>query len=214
MTRTGKIARLPKAIREELNQRLENGETGGSLVDWLNGLPEVQAAMKAHFAGAEIREQNLSEWRKGGYMEWLRHREAMALAERLYERAEEMKAKAEEQLPMSEVLSLWLSARYAVATEEIASTGSEEGWKQLRQMCGDVARLRWLDQQDRRLELEDERIDLLCAEVKIEQERWEEEKREMRQESHRKDVANFRPVLTPEERAQRIAEIYGRNWKK
>ncbi len=25
-TRNGKIARLPKAVREELNQRLENGE--------------------------------------------------------------------------------------------------------------------------------------------------------------------------------------------
>ena len=214
MTRTGKIARLPKTIRDELNQRLENGETGGSLADWLNGLPEVQAIMKAHFAGAEIREQNLSEWRKGGYLEWLRHQQAMELAERLYERAEEMKAQAEEQMPMSEVLSLWLAARYAVATEEIASTGSEEGWKQLRQMCGDVARLRRLDQQERRIEQEDERIELQRAEVEIEQERWKEEKEEMRQESRRKDVANFQPVLTDEERAQRIAEIYGRDWRK
>ena len=42
ITRNGKIARLPRAIRDELNCRLADGEIGGRLVDWLNGLPEVQ----------------------------------------------------------------------------------------------------------------------------------------------------------------------------
>ena len=43
MTRNGKIARLPLAIRQQLNQRLQNGELGQELVSWLNQLPEVQA---------------------------------------------------------------------------------------------------------------------------------------------------------------------------
>jgi hypothetical protein len=39
MTRTGKIARLPLAIRWQLNQRLQHGEVGASLLRWLNSLP-------------------------------------------------------------------------------------------------------------------------------------------------------------------------------
>jgi hypothetical protein len=39
MARVGKIARLPLDTREELNRRLANGEVGGSLLWWLNGLP-------------------------------------------------------------------------------------------------------------------------------------------------------------------------------
>ena len=42
MSRTGKIARLPKEIREQLNRRLEDGETGVEVSTWLNGLPECQ----------------------------------------------------------------------------------------------------------------------------------------------------------------------------
>jgi hypothetical protein len=41
MSRTGKIARLPQSLREELNHRLENGELARNLADWLNTLPEV-----------------------------------------------------------------------------------------------------------------------------------------------------------------------------
>jgi hypothetical protein len=32
MTRKGKIGRLPQDLREELNRRLENGESGGPKV--------------------------------------------------------------------------------------------------------------------------------------------------------------------------------------
>ncbi len=43
MTHNGKIARLPLAVRQQLNQRLQNGELAQDLVSWLNRLPEVQA---------------------------------------------------------------------------------------------------------------------------------------------------------------------------
>ncbi len=43
MTRNGRIARLPLAIRRQLNQRLQNGELAQDLLSWLNRLPEVQA---------------------------------------------------------------------------------------------------------------------------------------------------------------------------
>ena len=43
MTRNGKIARLPLAIPQQLNLRLQNGELAQDLLSWLNRLPEVQA---------------------------------------------------------------------------------------------------------------------------------------------------------------------------
>ena len=50
-TRRGKIARLPLAVREELNSRLRNGEPGKDLVLWLNSLPAVQEVLAAQFQG-------------------------------------------------------------------------------------------------------------------------------------------------------------------
>jgi hypothetical protein len=70
-TRRGKIARLPLAIRQELNTRLRNGEEGKQLVLWLNSLPAVQEILVAQFKGKAIAECNLSRWRSGGYADWL-----------------------------------------------------------------------------------------------------------------------------------------------
>lgn len=183
ISRNGKIARLPKAIREQLNRRLEDGETARSLVEWLNGLPEVRALVQGEFGGHAIREQNLSQWKNGGYQDWLRHQEALELAGMLQEQAEEMEARAEGQIPMNEVLSLWLSARYALATREVAAAEGEEAWQLLRQLCGDVAKLRRVEQQQERLvllgqklDLEKERVEVQREAVAIERERWETER--------------------------------------
>jgi hypothetical protein len=70
-TRNGKIGRLPRDIRRELNQRLERSEQSPQLLGWLNALPEVQEIVKNDFAGAPISKQNLSQWRLGGFQEWL-----------------------------------------------------------------------------------------------------------------------------------------------
>jgi len=70
MTRNGKIARLPNAIRNELNERLLDGERAVTLVAWLNGLPQVQAVMREVFEGRPVTEDNLSQWRNGGYLAW------------------------------------------------------------------------------------------------------------------------------------------------
>lgn len=90
LTRVGKIAHLPREIRELLNRRLLDGETGRQLVAWLNSLPEVQAVMHRDFDGRAITEQNLSEWRQGGYREWFNHQEAMLYAQTLAADAREI----------------------------------------------------------------------------------------------------------------------------
>src|SRR5947209_2607605 len=51
MTPTGKIARLPHDIREQLNHRLQDGLKAKPVLAWLNALPEVQATLKTEFDG-------------------------------------------------------------------------------------------------------------------------------------------------------------------
>jgi len=44
-TRRGKIAKLPRDVREQLNRKLAGGAEGDALLDWLNGLPETRAVL-------------------------------------------------------------------------------------------------------------------------------------------------------------------------
>jgi hypothetical protein len=157
-TRNGKIARLPRAVRQELNRRLDDGEQGKKLVIWLNALPEVQAVMAAEFGGKPVREQNLSEWRQRGYPDWVAQQEALEIAERLGEDAAQWDA--EGRAPLTDTLALWLAARYAVATRRVAETGGQEGWRLLREMCGDIVELRKGDHSRERLQIERERLGL------------------------------------------------------
>ena len=80
MKRTGKIARRPHHLRDQLNQRLHNGEPGVDLIQWLNSLPEVQALLAEHFNGVPISPQNLSEWNNGGFLDWLTTQELLEAA--------------------------------------------------------------------------------------------------------------------------------------
>jgi hypothetical protein len=132
----GKIARLPRPIRQELNRRLDEGEPGKKIVAWLNNLPEVQTVMAKEFGGKPIREQNLSEWKKGGYRDWVAQQEALEIAGRLGEDAVEWTG--EGRRPITDTLAHFLVARYAVATRRVVETGGREGWHLLREMCSDI----------------------------------------------------------------------------
>jgi hypothetical protein len=74
----GKIARLPRFVRDQLNERLERSEPGPQLLDWLNRLKEVREVVKRDFAGVPISKQNLSEWSQGGFQEWLARQDLWA----------------------------------------------------------------------------------------------------------------------------------------
>jgi hypothetical protein len=84
-TRVGKIAQLPKEIRDQLNQRLENGKQGPEILKWLNDLPETKKLLAEKFDHQPINKQNLSEWRRGGYEEWLRFQERQLRIQRITE---------------------------------------------------------------------------------------------------------------------------------
>jgi hypothetical protein len=154
-TRNGKLARLPAALRELLNQRLQDGEPGNHLVDWLNALPEVQAVLAAKFGGTPITGPNLSRWKRGGYRDWLADKEARSVAGQMV--AEANAAAGEGAAPLTETLAQWVAARYAVATRRLAAADDEEAWRLLREMCGDVVQLRRRDYAAQRLELDRQR---------------------------------------------------------
>ena len=183
-TRTGKIARLPRSVRDELNRRLDEGEPGKKLVAWLNALPEVQAIVAAEFDGKPIREQNLSEWKQGGYRDWQAQQEALEIAERLSEDAAEWAR--EDRAPLTDTLAHWLAARYAVTTRRVAETGGREGWRLLREMCGDIMELRKGDHSAERLRIDRKRLEL------------------------EKAKSTNGGSLSEEERAQRMREIFKR----
>ena len=161
MTRNGKIARLPRAIREQVNRKLDDGITGVEIVEWLNTLPEAQALMAAEFDGRPIREQNLSEWKAGGYRDWQMRQEALEMVRSLAEEAGELKKAAKEE-PLTEALALWVASRYAVAAKKLAAEGmdGEAHWKLLRAFCSDIVALRQGDHSAENLKLERKRLKL------------------------------------------------------
>lgn len=81
VARMGKIARLPAAIRGEVNRRLHDGEPMYKIVAWLNAQPVVLerlAAMKN--CGKKISESNVSMWRHTGYRDFVARLETAEIA--------------------------------------------------------------------------------------------------------------------------------------
>ena len=190
-------------MREELNRRLEDGEPGNKLVAWLNSLPEVQAVMASEFQGGAVREQSLSEWRKGGYRDWQAQQEALEVAARLRESAKDWSA--DSGMPLTEALALWVAARYAVATGKVADAEGRIDWKLLRELCGDVVELRKGDHSAERLRIEGERLEM----EKVETERRVQE----RIDAVLKDPETKRRLCgcgsKDEQVARRMREIFG-----
>jgi hypothetical protein len=207
MTRKGKIARLPREIREELNRRLEDGAGGESLLDWLNALPAVQSVVAGQFAGVPISKQNLSEWRTGGFAEWQARQEMMADARELAADAAELQAVTGGQL--TDHLATVLGARYASALAGWDGQPGEEfrqKLKVLRGMCQDIVELRRGDHSGARLQMDRERMEQkrekTDAEVVAQFEEWAEIPA----------VKDWicQDWVSPEERRRRLLEIFGR----
>jgi hypothetical protein len=206
MTRTGKIARLPREIRDQLNRRLEQGEPGVRLVPWLNGLPDVQRVLASDFAGRPISEQNLSEWKAGGYRDWLARQETLAQARDLAADASELAQATEGRL--TDHLATVLAARYAAAlvgwNGEL--TGEFRGkLRALHGLCQDIVELRRGDHSGARLNLERDRLER--EREKTEEEVVEHFKRWAKNPEVRDLIGQDR--VSPEERERRLREIFG-----
>jgi hypothetical protein len=85
--RVGKIARLPAQIREEVNQRLHNNEPAAKIIAWLHEQPDVLRVLDELFHEEPVSANNVSEWKRGGYQDWLERRERVGHLKTLSEHA-------------------------------------------------------------------------------------------------------------------------------
>jgi hypothetical protein len=206
MSRNGKIARLPREVRDELNRRLDNGESGVRLVEWLNGLEEARKVLETDFGGRPISEQNMSEWKAGGHRDWQARQEALAQARELAADARELSAATDGRL--TDHLTTVLAARYASALAGWNGEVTEEFGRKLRtlrSLCQDIVELRRGDHSEARLGLERERLER-------EREKTDEEVFE-----HFKGWLKTMPLkdwtaqnaLSPEAKEERLEAIFG-----
>lgn len=148
MTRKGKIARLPQQIREQINFRLQDGEEAKQIADWLNTLPKVQALLKAEFDGQPINENNLSNWKLGGFRDWEEQQESLQAVRRFGADAAALRQAAPGgRLPqptpgaqITDQVALCLAARLAVALGKVTSL-AEDPADQVQCLCHLSSRL-------------------------------------------------------------------------
>ena len=145
----GKIARLPREIRQALNERLLDGEPQSAVLTWLNSLPEVRSRLATDFAGRPITKQNLSEWYAGGYTRWFAHRQLLDGAQQIVENANNVPP------DLTHDISLLLGARLALAAKKAQTTADPATKaKLIFQLCRSVARLRRAEHTRQRVALE------------------------------------------------------------
>lgn len=143
MARNGKIARLPRHIREQLNRRLDDGEQGKKLVEWLNRLDCVQEMLEAEFHGRPINEQNLTEWKQGGFQDWLRHQESCEWMRTVTEEASELTEQAG-LMPVSDRLSPMVSLALGkmIRTAAVDSLSDEKKREEMLNLARELSQLR------------------------------------------------------------------------
>jgi hypothetical protein len=127
-------------------------------VELLNGLPKVQNVLTEEFGGRPISEQNLSEWKQGGFDDWLRHEETRAWVRALADESAEL---AEETGDLS--VADWLSTPLAVALgrwlHELTAgpQNDPERRRALLSIAREVNQLRPGDHEEQSLRIERER---------------------------------------------------------
>ncbi len=178
MQRPGKIARLPRHIREELNQRLDNSAPSKTILEWVNALPEVQTILKAEFEDKPITRQNLSDWeRSPGFRTWRLRRDALEFSEESI--PDELDQSTLEKI--SAKLLRFLQLRYAAVANALPAPAEdpEAELRLLARLCGDLTALRRGDLSAGRLTLEQERLALekSKSDAAKEQEFWQWTKR-------------------------------------
>jgi hypothetical protein len=193
MARNGKIARLPLHIRNELNKRLSDGESGVKLVRWVN--EEVRFYLRDSDESRRLRitEQNLSEWRQGGYQDWLRHEEARQFLKGMAEQAGEMDEAADGKSICDRFGALLAVDMARLAKKFLEQeTDDEKRWVRLKEISKELSRLRrdehramctWIKRQEWEHRRERE-------------ERVEKEERSRKEEQREQIAALFSPSPT------------------
>ncbi len=163
MSRNGKIARLPRHLRVQLNRRLEDGEPGPQALAWLNACPAAQAMLADDFGGRPISEQNLSEWRQGGFREWQRQQVACEHVRRLTDQSEALDEAAEKADLSARLTTVFAVELFKLMERLLEKNGDDEtklGY--LREAMRETRLLRRGDHNATRLRIEMERWERQC----------------------------------------------------
>jgi len=183
MTRTGKIARLPCDLRDELNHRLQDGEPGARILGWLNALPSVAALLAAEFGGVGLNAQNLSNWRQGGYQYWLKQQARRQSVRELTENAAELATDAGG-VDLSHHLSAVLVAELAASARDALAAVADpaERCKRTKDVLDTLIRVR--------------RQDTQAGQLALKRECWEKERRqdEYEQACRRENATRLRQL--------------------
>ena len=82
---------------------------------------QAKAVLKQQFNGLAIDKHNLSEWRLGGYADWLCRQEALETVRSMAEESEELGRVAGPDMRLSEHLDTVLTAQLARTTQVMMS---------------------------------------------------------------------------------------------
>ncbi len=181
-TRNGKIARLPRSIREQLNQRLADGAQARTILPWLHEKPLVKEVLEKQFGGRPVTEDNLSEWRQGGFKDWLQQQEAREALRSMVEEAEAMNDVCDKQSPLDHAVVLATAA--LMRTLKAVGNGADSFKdaalrRELREIAHELTQLR--------------RVESEAKLAQLKQEQWEtEEERQETAETEREMKAMHR----------------------
>ncbi|PWU21061.1 MAG: hypothetical protein C5B50_02630 [Verrucomicrobia bacterium] len=158
--RRGKIARLPNDLRDKINQRLLDGQEGIAILDWLNSLPEVRSFVDSEFDGYPLSPSNLTEWKQGGYRDWLVTHNASTFLANLCD--PDSLAQAGFTSDLVTILSRCLTVHYAACAQNLLSPDAtpRDTLDFLRRLTTDLSRLRRSELDSKRLELDDRWLNL------------------------------------------------------
>ncbi len=161
MNRNGKIHQIAPEIRDQLNRRLNDGETGVALAEWLNSLPQVQQLIASQFDGFPVTPQNVSDWKQGPYRDWQICQKARHILQSANPDDPELKQLLSGSL--ADNLAQWLTLRFAAAAHSLASLDEQDPKAELRllgQFSADVIRLLRSQLSAGRLKVEQQRLAL------------------------------------------------------
>jgi hypothetical protein len=152
----GKISRLPHSIREQLHQRLGNGDRAKTILEWLNSTPEVQPILATEYAARPITARNLSAWKKHSHASWLNEQEAALQAAQFITESRELAQAGQGQT--TDHLAAIVAAQLSVAvTQLLAGPPSDAAHQHLTALGREFTKLRRTEIQASRLRLQRQR---------------------------------------------------------
>ena len=159
MSRIGKIARLPHDIREQLNRRLMDGQSGPDILEWVNELPQCRQMLAQKFASHPIDQSNLYEWRHGGYEEWLYHEDRRDRLGAQFAHLAKLDAIGDGH-EVAERLGALVAAELARHLNFLEGINDmNERWTRLREISRELTRFRRENCNHKRLRLAEQRLE-------------------------------------------------------